>query len=208
MEHSITVIGIGPGHPEYVLPVAASLIREARILAGSRRVLETFAELRHETRIVDGDIATFMNWLRDAIRRDEIVVLVSGDPGYFSLLDALRREFSAEAIRVIPGVSSYQVAFARIGLPWHDAVLLSFHGREPGEETLQYQPGRLLSILTDGTNHPAVIAEKLLVRGWLATTVTWLCRDLSYETETIVHSTLSEVLSIDGFESCVMVVKG
>ena len=58
-----------------------------------------------------------------------VVVLASGDPGFFGIVRALR----ARGIRpnVIPAVSSVADAFARIGLDWDDALVVSAHGRDP-----------------------------------------------------------------------------
>jgi precorrin-6Y C5,15-methyltransferase (decarboxylating) len=56
-------------------------------------------------------------------------VLASGDPGFFGIVRALR----ARGIepRVIPATSSVTLAFARLGLDWDDALVVSAHGREP-----------------------------------------------------------------------------
>jgi precorrin-6Y C5,15-methyltransferase (decarboxylating) len=59
-----------------------------------------------------------------------IVVLASGDPGFFGIVRALRARGITPT--VIPAVSSVALAFARLGLDWDDALVLSAHGREPG----------------------------------------------------------------------------
>jgi precorrin-6Y C5,15-methyltransferase (decarboxylating) len=58
-----------------------------------------------------------------------IVVLASGDPGFFGIVRALRARGITPA--VIPAVSSVALAFARLGLDWDDALVLSAHGRDP-----------------------------------------------------------------------------
>ncbi|MGW6461130.1 precorrin-6y C5,15-methyltransferase (decarboxylating) subunit CbiE [Streptomyces sp. NPDC055078] len=57
------------------------------------------------------------------------VVLASGDPGFFGIVRALAERFGPEALDVRPGAPSIAVAFARVGLPWDDAVVVSAHGR-------------------------------------------------------------------------------
>ena len=68
----------------------------------------------------------------DALARQPgpVVVLASGDPGFFGIVRALRARGLAPA--VIPAVSSVALAFARLGLDWDDALILSAHGRDPG----------------------------------------------------------------------------
>jgi precorrin-6B methylase 1 len=58
-----------------------------------------------------------------------VTVLVSGDPGLCSLAKPIVARFGCVRCRVIPGISSVQVAFSRLGLDWMDAVFLTAHGR-------------------------------------------------------------------------------
>ena len=49
-----------------------------------------------------------------------MVVLASGDPGFFGIVRALAERFGPERLDVRPGVSSVAAAFARAGLTWDD----------------------------------------------------------------------------------------
>ncbi len=55
-------------------------------------------------------------------------MLASGDPGFFGIVRALSARGAAPG--VIPAISSVAVAFARLGMPWDDALVLSAHGRD------------------------------------------------------------------------------
>ena len=208
METKIIVVGIGPGSADYILPAAQKMIAAAHYLVGGKRALADFAGPHQSTQVIDRDIPAVLRFVSDALQNHDVVVMVSGDPGYFSLLETLRRHFPAERLQVIPGLSSFQVAFARIGLPWQTARVLSAHGREPEPAALAYTEEAILSFLTDGKNNPARIAAWLLEQGWPEQSSVWLCRDLSYENETILSLPLADVLQVRGFDSCVMVVKG
>lgn len=206
MEHKIIVVGIGPGSPDYLPPIAARAIAAARVLAGSRRALETLAPPGCETKIIGGDIAGVMAFIRSRLESGDVTVLVSGDPGFYSLLAALRGEFPPQALQVIPGISSLQVAFARAAAPWQDAELISLHGRAAGDGALEYRPGKKLGILTDSRHSPRHIAGLLLAAGWPAATRVWLCADLSYEEERVLALDLGAAAQTEGFEHSVMVV--
>ena len=208
MEHRLIIAGIGPGSPDYILPAARRAIERAEVLVGGRRALNSFARPGQLTYAVGSDIEGLVKFLREQIVQRDVVVMVSGDPGYYSLLETLRGQFPPETVQVIPGLSSFQVAFARIGLPWQTARVLSAHGREPEPAALAYTEEAILSFLTDGKNNPARIAAWLLEQGWPEQSSVWLCRDLSYENETILSLPLADVLQVRGFDSCVMVVKG
>ena len=125
--HKIIVAGIGPGNPAYLLPKAQNTIANARILVGGRRALEDFAHPAAKTCAIGADIPGVLAFICTSLAENDVVVMVSGDPGYYSLLDALRRTFPLDQIEVIPGISSLQLAFSRLALPWHNARLLSFH---------------------------------------------------------------------------------
>ena len=207
MEHQIIVVGIGPGSPDYLPPVAMKAINGARVLVGSRRALDSLAAPNvSQTKVIDKDIAGVLDYIAAEAAGGGVVVMVSGDPGFHSLLVALRKRFPVEQLHVIPGISSVQLAFARVGQVWQDALLLSMHGREAGDGALAYQPGKKLGILTDEKNNPTYIAAQLLAQGWPATAGVCLCRDLSYDHEEIGRAALNEVVALHGFDYCVMVV--
>ena len=108
-------------------PEAVQALSRAERVAGAPRHLEAApipenAE-RYEIKQLDQAL--------DALTADQrrTVVLASGDPGFFGIVRALR----ARGIRptVIPAVSSVALAFARLGLDWDDALVVSAHGRDP-----------------------------------------------------------------------------
>ena len=123
-EKTVTVIGCD-GRP--LGPDAADALAEASTVIGARRHLETVpipdATVRQELRHLDEALDAV------AARQGPIAVLASGDPGFFGIVRALR----ARGIEphVIPAVSSVAGAFARIGLDWDDALVVSAHGRDP-----------------------------------------------------------------------------
>ena len=208
MAHRIVIAGIGPGHPDYVLPAALRAIREATFLVGGKRALADFGRADQRQIPITGDIPPVMAALRARLADGDAVVMVSGDPGYYSLLDAIRREFPPESFSVIPGISAVQFAFARLALPWHDADLLSFHGRRPDDEELTYRPGRILGMLTDTKYNSQTISELLMRLGWPPDSIVAVCARLSYADEKILRTTLQKALTEEKETHCIMVVTG
>lgn len=194
MEHKIIVVGIGPGDSSYLLPKAQNYIENARILVGGRRALADYSNGRAKECAIGADIPAVLDFIRTSLDEDDVVAMVSGDPGYYSLLDALRRTFPIRQIEVVPGIGSLQLAFARLALPWHGARLLSFHGREPLPEELRYAPSAVLGMLTDGQNNSRTIAARLLDSGWHDTDRMYICTRLSYADEHIEETTLGAAM--------------
>jgi len=208
MEYKVIVVGIGPGSPDYILPIASRHIEEAKVLVGSQRALGVFAPNHIVTKVIDKDIKGVLTFIHESLAGSDVVVMVSGDPGFYSLLAALKANFTHEQMTVIPGISSMQLAFARISEVWQDAVLISMHGRQASNEDLQYKPHKKLGILTDHEHNPSHIAGVLINYGWPTDRQVWLGEALSYEHENSKKLTLGEAVHITGFTHCVMVVIG
>lgn len=208
MEFKIIVAGIGPGAREYVVPKALKAIENAKVLVGGSRALADFAREGQKTFAIKADIKAVMNFIGEELKQNDVVVMVSGDPGYYSLLSSLRKNFSPEQIKVIPGLSSMQVAFAKIALPWQEASLLSFHGRVPKDEDLVYVKGRIIGMLTDNKFNSGRIAEYLIERGWDKNARAYICSRLSYPDEKIACLSLEEAQTKEIVSHCVMIVEG
>ncbi|MFF7188565.1 precorrin-6y C5,15-methyltransferase (decarboxylating) subunit CbiE [Streptomyces sp. NPDC008222] len=121
----ITVVGTGT-----VAPLPAEAVAGADVVVGARRRLAAARLPEQAEQIVLGPLAPAL----DAIERyldkgRRVAVLASGDPAFFGIVRALAERFGPERLDVRPGVSSVAAAFARLGLPWDDAVVVSAHGR-------------------------------------------------------------------------------
>lgn len=78
MEHTLIVAGIGPGDPDYILPKAQKAIEGAHYLVGGRRALSDYAKPSQETYPVTGKLSLLASWLEEALKKDDVVVMVSG----------------------------------------------------------------------------------------------------------------------------------
>jgi len=126
----IIIAGCGPGSLEYLTPAARKAIEQAEVLIGASRLLEMFHGHGAEKIVVGSDVEKILGEIVTR-RRKRIVVLVTGDPGLCSLAAPILKRFGRNACEVIPGISSVQVAFARIGLDWLDARIIDAHGDDP-----------------------------------------------------------------------------
>ncbi|AHF06293.1 bifunctional cobalt-precorrin-7 (C(5))-methyltransferase/cobalt-precorrin-6B (C(15))-methyltransferase [Desulfitobacterium metallireducens] len=153
----IKVIGIGPGSREWLPPVIDQIVASCEVLFGGKRALELFPNFPGDCIILSGKLSETIQEIRLALtEKKQVGVLVSGDPGFYSFLPMLKREFPKTEISVYPGISSMQFAFARAGLPWQEAELHSVHGRPLNRLPLTFQ--KPLAILTGGENTPQKVA--------------------------------------------------
>ena len=114
----LVIAGCGPGAVDYVTPVVLRAVERADVLVGASRLLDLFPSCRGEKIAVGADIEKVLNEIEAHRCNKRVVILVTGDPGLCSLARPVLSRFGPEACEVIPGISSVQVAFARIGLDW------------------------------------------------------------------------------------------
>lgn len=131
-EADIVIAGCGPGAAEFVTPATRAAAEQADVLVGAPRLLALFATAGRERIAADAKIDDLLDRINATTQAGRCVtVLVSGDPGVFSLARNIVLRFGAGRCRIVPGISSVQVAFARVGLDWLNARVVSAHGRQP-----------------------------------------------------------------------------
>ncbi len=109
----IAVVGVGPGPEDYLLPAAREAIAGADILAGGPRHLEPYRESPARPLPLEGSLDAFLTASKKR-HTGRVALLLSGDPCFYSLLGKMGARFAPEEYEVIPGVSSFQVLFARL----------------------------------------------------------------------------------------------
>ncbi len=109
------------------------LVAEADLVIGGARQLAAVAGLltSRTRRVVIGETGVSLSDALDQVATEpgRVCALASGDPGFFGIVRSLAERFGREALDVHPAPSSVAVAFARLGIPWDDAMVVSAHGR-------------------------------------------------------------------------------
>lgn len=201
----IKIIGVGPGGPSFITPEAVAAIEGATVIIGGRRHLEIYAPPGRESHILSGNLEEILDVVRNRGEKG-VAVLATGDPGMYGILKYLRTHFNPEDIEVIPGISSVQLAFARLCLPWHDAVIFSAHGR-PAEKLAELAGNVEKSAVLTGTDNPPEKVFEILRQGG-AQRKYYFCFDLSLPSESVIKLSSGDVFPDDykGRHNCVMVM--
>jgi precorrin-6B C5,15-methyltransferase / cobalt-precorrin-6B C5,C15-methyltransferase len=155
----IAIIGLDGG------PLGAeadALLEGAALVVGGRRHLAALGVEGGRSAVLEGGLSGALA----RIERSEgpVAVLASGDPGFFGIVRLLEERFGTETLRVLPGVSSVALAFARAGLSWEDAVTVSAHGRDPRRAVNACRAYPKVAVLTSPDFGPADLAREL--EGW------------------------------------------
>jgi precorrin-6B C5,15-methyltransferase / cobalt-precorrin-6B C5,C15-methyltransferase len=151
----ITVVGVD-GSP--LSRRAEAALAAATLVAGARRHLTVAPP--HARAMALGELAPALDAI--AAHEGDAVVLASGDPGFFGIVRALRER--GLKFTVLPAVSSVAMAFARAGLTWDDAAVVSAHGRDPRPALNVCRAHPKVAVLTGPGCGPAEIGTALT--GW------------------------------------------
>lgn len=156
------VIGTGTGAP--LPPDATAAVAGAALVVGGRRHLAAVSATvpKDAERVVLGALAPALDTIEEYVGKERpVVVLASGDPGFFGIVRALSERFGAGRLDVRPGVSSVAAAFARLGLTWDDAVIVSAHGRAPRTAVNVCRARPKVAVLTGPGAGPAELGAAL-----------------------------------------------
>lgn len=186
----IHVMGIGLDGAAGLGEKLRQIVENATLLVGSDRHLSYFPS-HPAKRLLLRDFTEAIAEIRHelALGTEGIVVLVSGDPLFFGLGRLLLAELPPEELTFHPHLSSIQLAFNRIKVPWQDARVISAHGRSVDELIQALQQGvEKIAVLTDGKNTPSAIARLLESLNLPSQYQFWVCENLGGDDERIVET--------------------
>ena len=161
---------------------ALAHLQQAQVVIGATRTLQLFSGQIAATAVqhdLTAAISKVPEWVRQAQAENlRVVVLATGDPLCHGIAAYLGSRLCLESIEVVPNVSTFQLACARLGLPWQDMKFCSIHSRDAGDWVAgaapthgMYQLMReirqhdRLAILTSPENTPDRIARMLVTEG-------------------------------------------
>jgi precorrin-6Y C5,15-methyltransferase (decarboxylating) len=152
----ITVLGIGRGG---ISVGARALLDHAELVVGGGRHLLDFGVEPKRALALRGDLSEAL----DRIEKTEgsVAVLASGDPSFFGIVRVLAERFGPEKLLVLPALSAVSEAFARAGIPWDDALVVSAHGRGPRRAVNVCRAHPKVAVLTSPAFGPAELAGAL-----------------------------------------------
>jgi precorrin-6B C5,15-methyltransferase / cobalt-precorrin-6B C5,C15-methyltransferase len=177
------LIGVLDNGPADLTAEATDRIRAAHRVIGGTRVLELCNSLigpEAERLDLTARITQVPNWIQETLDAGRsAVVLATGDPLCFGIGGLVAKHVPAKRLRVLPNLSTLQLACARFLLPWSQAQWLSAHAADSGDWHPGSDPGHglydlvqslaqpprgteLFGVLTSPANDPSRIARLLL----------------------------------------------
>jgi cobalt-precorrin-7 (C5)-methyltransferase len=179
----LTIAGIGPGNPRYLTCDVKMRIENAKQILAFGRVANSLRGIRDDI-IEVNRVDEILNYIDG---NKELLLLASGDPNFFGIVDYLKRN-GIEVKEVLPGLSSFQYMMGKLQKSWQNANFLSLHGRT--EDLEKIKENKLSILLIDKDNMPSYISKELYrlgIRGRI-----YAGFNLSYENEEIITKNIGE----------------
>lgn len=208
MKQAITVVGFGLSETD--LPQGSlSIIAKADVLVGGKRHLAAFGETTADKVVIEGKMSAILDRLEGEVTDGKkVVILASGDPLYYGIGSLVTKRFGGDAVTVIPNVSAVAGAFSRLGLSWHDAGVVSLHGRGFSKGTLEtLLLHEKTALFTDLTNSPDAVAAWLLEQG-VTSEACHVFEQMGTDSEKHTQTTLAEAAEGSFSDPNMMVVVG
>lgn len=161
----LDIIGIGEDGVDGLSTAAIEKLSEAEVIVGGDR---------HHT-LAPNSTAKRIAWpspfdaMIDEIKSHKgkkIVVLVTGDPLWYSVGARILKAIPQEEVRFHPQLSAFQWASSRMGWSLADLDTLTIHGRAASQVIPHLAPNVRLLVLTKDKTSPQTVAKLLTERGF------------------------------------------
>ncbi|SEP18127.1 precorrin-6Y C5,15-methyltransferase (decarboxylating) [Halogranum amylolyticum] len=203
-------VGIGPGDLEYLTPRGERAIREADVVVGFETVVEYVAERTDADLLTCGyrDEAEALSRFADRVADgDTGTAVLMGDPNHsgYQFVGKVQAVVDA-SVRVIPGISSLQVAASRARTPMEETTFVTLHKSgdiAPDLRRLRADVGErhLLVLPRPYDWMPEDVAADLIEAGAPASLDALVMERLTHDDETETRTTLGELATDAGGSS-------
>lgn len=169
----LSIVGIGEDGLDGLSPAARVLVSAAEILIGGDRHLSMIPDDGRIRIPWPSPLAALVDRI-EAYRNRAVCILATGDPMQFGIGTTLSRRIPAAEMIVIPGVSAFALASARMGWAAETVETLTLHGRPVALLGAVIWPGQRILALSHDAETPAAAAEYLSARGYGDSEITML----------------------------------
>jgi len=161
----LDIIGIGEDGVDGLSGIALEKLAEAEVIVGGDRH-HKLAPNENAKRIAwPSPFDAMISEIKSHQGR-RIVVLVTGDPLWYSVGARILKSIQKEEVTFHPQLSAFQWAASRMGWSLADCDTLTIHGRANSQVIPYLAPRARLLALTQDANSPGEVAELLTKRGF------------------------------------------
>ena len=161
----LTIIGMGEDGYEGLLARARLAIAEADVIVGSERLQAFLPTTKAEMHEWPQPFSAVVDRIRP-LRGRKTVILATGDPLNYGVARKLMTFIPFAEMEIIPHLSAFSLAAARIGWSLPDCDTLTLHGRHAANIEAFIQPDVRLLVLTENATTIPEVARRLVARGF------------------------------------------
>jgi precorrin-6B C5,15-methyltransferase / cobalt-precorrin-6B C5,C15-methyltransferase len=165
MTRWLAILGIGDAGLASLDGEARRLVEAAELLVGGERHLAMVPAGRAERLTWETPLSRTVQKIL-ARRGGKVVVLATGDPMWFGVGVTLARHVPMAEMTILPQVSAFSLAAARLGWPLAEVDCLTLHGRPLEILNSAVAPGARLLLLSHDGMTPAAVARRLAELGY------------------------------------------
>ena len=203
----VHAVGIGPGNREYLTPRGERAIRDADVVVGFETVVEFVADVIEGDALTCGyrDEAETLDRFAERVADGETgTALLMGDPNHsgYQFVGKVQRAVD-RPVRVVPGISSLQLAASRARTPMEATTFVTLHKSgdvTPDLDGLRADVGErhLLALPRPYDWMPGDVAETLLEAGGSPSLETLVFEHLTHDEERRTATTLGDLAAHAG----------
>ncbi|MBI2832099.1 MAG: precorrin-6y C5,15-methyltransferase (decarboxylating) subunit CbiE [Chloroflexi bacterium] len=188
-QDKVYIVGVAPEGLSSLSPKLRRMVNQVDVVFGGERLLEMFPSLRGQKIAIRNNLDEVSSLIKANLGQKRMVVLASGDPGFYGIAKYLTDKLGKGVLEIIPNVSTMQMAFARIKESWDDTAFASVHSR-PIEDIIDLvRANSKIGLFTDDKHTPGKVARTLLENG-IENCQCYVCQDLGTEEECVIASDL------------------
>lgn len=165
MSKWLTVIGVGEDGYDGLSARARLAVGTAEVIVGSERLLAFLPAHTAEIHEWPQPFSAVIDRIRP-LRGRRTVILATGDPLNYGVARKLLTFIPFDEVEIIPHLSAFSLAAARVGWSLPDCDTLTLHGRDAATIEPFIQPDVRLLVLTADAATIAEVARRLVARGF------------------------------------------
>ena len=197
----INVIGLGPGNTDYITKLGEKLIQNSDVVIGGKRNLESIIDFEGEKIEISSNLKEIVEYINNN-KHKQISVIASGDPLIYGIGRYLSKNIDKEDLNIVSGISSLQYIFSKVHIDMNDLYITSSHGKTPDFDYVLSH--KKVCMVTDKIIGPKEICNQILDRNLEKTIV--VGENLSYDNERITIGSPEDILNLEDFDMCVVVI--
>ena len=173
MNKWLTIVGMGEDGWEGLSNRARLAIKSTDVIVGSTRLLSFLPKTKAQIHEWPQPFSAVIEQIKPLAGRNT-VILATGDPMNFGIVRKLLEFIPFDEMTIIPQVSAFSLAAARMGWSLPDCDCFTIHGRPAANVETFIQPNARLLILTEDETSIAEVCRRLIARGFENSKITVL----------------------------------